>query len=133
MLENCLLADPDNGVDYIYLKRTLCPCFIKDSEHVFLSRFLQLFRQWRGSREMVTWIALFEITMRRVQSAWMDLHRDFTDPAAVEFTNTLTPQERNAIERLDAANRPDAVQQIWNARTEVAGRQQLNAFPYPEI
>ena len=90
MLENRLLTDPDNGVDY--LKRTLRPFFTKNNQHGFLSRFLQLFRQWRGSRQMVTWIGLFEITMRRLQNAWMDLYRDLPEPQSVEFTNTLTLQ-----------------------------------------
>ena len=99
MLENRLLADADHGVDY--LKRTLRPFFIKDRQHVFLSRFLQLFRQWRGSREMVTWIGLFEITMRRLRNAWMDLYRDFPAPQSVDFTNTLTAQQRAEIAAMD--------------------------------
>ena len=115
LLENRLLADPDHGVDY--LKKTLRAFFIKDNQHVFLRRFLQLFRQWRCSREMVTWIGLFETTMRRLQNAWMDLYRDLPDPQPVEFTNTLTLQVRQEIAAMDAEDRPDAVQQIWNRRT----------------
>ena len=129
MLENRLLADPDHGVDY--LKRTLRPFFIKDNQHVFLSRFLQLFRQWRGSREMVTWIGRFEITMRSLQNAWMDLHRDLPAPQSVEFTNTPNLAQRQETAALDAEDRPDAVQQIWNQRTEAARQQHQAAVPLP--
>ena len=129
MLENRLLTDPDNGVDY--LKRTLRPFFTKNNQHGFLSRFLQLFRQWRGSRQMVTWIGLFEITMRRLQNAWMDLYRDLPEPQSVEFTNTLTLQQRQEVAALDAEDRPDAVQQIRNQRTEAARQQHQAAIPLP--
>ena len=110
---------------------TLPPFFIKDNQHVFLSGFLQLFRQWRGSREMVTSIGLFEITMRRLQNAWIDLYRDLPEPQSVEFTNTLCLQQRQEIAATDAEDRPDAVQQIWNQRTEAAKQAHQAAFPLP--
>ena len=60
--------------------------------------------------EMVTWIGLFEITVRRLQNAWMDLYRDLLAPQSVEFRNHLTAEQRAEIAALDAADRRDAVQ-----------------------
>ena len=80
---------------------------------------------------MVTWIGLFDITMRRLQNAWMDLYRDYPAPQTVEFTNTLTAAQRAEIAAMDAEDRPDAVQQIWNQRTEAARQAHQAAFPLP--
>lgn len=71
MLDNAELKKPDSGVDYF--KSTLRQYFIKDNQHVFLSRFLHLFRCWRGSREMIQWIGVFEISLKRTINSWMDL------------------------------------------------------------
>ena len=36
------------------------------------------------------------MTMRRLQSAWMDLYRNFPAPTRVEFTNTLKTQYKKS-------------------------------------
>lgn len=47
MLNNETLRDPDLGV--AHFKDVLRPFFVKGIDHVFLFRFLQLFRMYRGS------------------------------------------------------------------------------------
>ena len=69
--------------------------------------------------------------MRRLQNAWMDLYRDLPAPQSVEFTNTLTAQQRAEIAAMDAEDRPDAVQEFWNQRTEAARQAHQVAFPLP--
>ena len=64
MLNNADLRHPENGVRHF--KDTLRPYFVKGVNHVFLWRFLQLFRCYRGNQEFVLWIGRFEVTSRRV-------------------------------------------------------------------
>ena len=71
LLDNNRLKDPEQGVEYF--KRFLRPYFVKGVQHVYLYRFLQLFKTWRGSKDYVTWITDFEIMLKKVKSAWMDL------------------------------------------------------------
>ena len=67
MLGNALLRDPDRGLSHF--KGTLRPYFVKGVNHVFLSRFLQLFHTYRGQHEFVHWIGRFEIA----HASWADL------------------------------------------------------------
>ena len=84
MLNNADLRHPENGVRHF--KDTLRPYFVKGVNHVFLWRFLQLFRCYRGNQEFVLWIGRFEVTSRRVLTAWMDLfHHDIPEVTTVEF------------------------------------------------
>ena len=69
--------------------------------------------------------------MRRLQNAWMDLYRDLPAPQTIESTNTLTAQQRQEIAAMDVDDRPDAVQEIWNQRTEAAKQTHQAAFPLP--
>ena len=65
LLDNERLRDPDQGVEYF--KRFLRPYFVKGVQHVYLYRFLQLFKTWRGSKDYVTWITDFEIMLKKGQ------------------------------------------------------------------
>ena len=49
MLNNALLRDPDRGLAHF----TLRPYFVKGVNHVFLWRFLQMFRTYRGQSEFI--------------------------------------------------------------------------------
>eukprot|EP00435_Cladocopium_sp_Y103_P016351 s3256_g4.t1 len=71
MLDNALLRDPDRGL--AHFKDTLRPYFVKGVNHVFLWRFLQLFRTYRGQNEFVHWIGRFEIAQKRLLASWSDL------------------------------------------------------------
>ena len=78
MLNNADLRNPENGVRRF--KDTLRSYFVKGVNHVFLLRFLQLFRCYRGNQEFVLWIGRFKVTSRRVLTAWMDLfHHDIPE------------------------------------------------------
>ena len=54
MLDNALLRAPDRGIAHV--KDTLRPYSVKGVNHVFLWRFLQMFRTYRGQSEFVHWI-----------------------------------------------------------------------------
>ena len=96
MLNNADLRHPENGVRHF--KDTLRPYFVKGVNHVFLWRFLQLFRCYRGNQEFVLWIGRFEVTSRRVLTAWMDLfHHDIPEVTTVEFFALLNPAVRQQI------------------------------------
>ena len=99
MLNNADLRHPENGVRHF--KDTLRPYFVKGVNHVFLWRFLQLFRCYRSNQEFVLWIGRFEVTSRRVLTAWMDLfHHDIPEVTTIEFFNLLTPALRQEVNDL---------------------------------
>ena len=99
MLNNADLRHPENGVRHF--KDTLRPYFVKGVNHVFLWRFLQLFRCYRGNQEFVLWIGRFEVTSRRVLTAWMDLfHHDIPEVTTVEFFALLNAAVRQEINDL---------------------------------
>ena len=94
MLDNTLLKDPDNGI--AHFKEILRPYFVKGVNHVFLWRFMQLFRTWRGhSGEFVQWIARFEV-------AWMDLFdpSNVPDVNVQEFLDFLTAEEQTELRNI---------------------------------
>ena len=68
MLDNALLRDPDRGLSHF--KDTLRPYFVKGVNHVFLWRFLQLLRTYRGQHEFVHWKVRFEIAQKRLLASW---------------------------------------------------------------
>ena len=77
-----------------YFKSVLRPNFIKGAQHVFLWRFLSLFKMARGGQEMIKWIGRWTVAVKRLKDAWMDLFQepeDRTDAAylaAVAVENT---------------------------------------------
>ena len=102
MLDNTELRNPENGVRHF--KDTLRPYFVKGVNHVFLWRFLQLFRCYRGNQEFVFWIGKFEVTTRRVLTAWMDLfHHDTPGAETVEFFNLLPQAAQQALQNIEDA------------------------------
>jgi len=69
-------SDPDRGL--AHFKDTLGPYFVKGVNHVFLWRFLQMFRTYRGQHDFVHWVGRFEIAQKRLLASWADLI-DLTD------------------------------------------------------
>ena len=65
---------------------------MKGVNHVFLWRFLQLFRCYRGNQEFVLWRRKFEVPSRRVLTAWMDLFHHDTPGAETPQFVALLPQ-----------------------------------------
>jgi len=71
MLGNALLQDPDRGLSHF--KDALRPYFVKGVNHVFLWRFLQLFRTYRGQHDFVHFKGRSEIAQKRLLASWADL------------------------------------------------------------
>eukprot|EP00435_Cladocopium_sp_Y103_P027258 s376_g6.t1 len=102
MLDNALLRDPDRGL--AHFKDTLRPYFVKGVSHVFLWRFLQLFRTYRGQNEFVHWIGRFEIAQKCLLASWsglLDLS-DLPEVGTADFTAALT-----AAQQAEMANLPN--------------------------
>ena len=101
ILDNDRLRDPEGGVKYF--KKVLREYHVKGAEYVFLWRFLMLFKLTRGSTEFIRWIGRFEVTLKRVKEAWMDLLPTYTKTsptyldrvreASVETIKYITPKK----------------------------------------
>ena len=71
LLDRDLLRDPDNGVRYF--KETVRPHFVKGNQSVFLWRFFQFLRFYRGQQDLLRWIGRLSVVRKRLQDSWMDL------------------------------------------------------------
>lgn len=103
MLNNETLRDPDLGV--AHFKDVLRPFYVKGVNHVFLLRFLQLFRQYWGNQEFVQWIRRFEVAVKRVTQAWAGL-ADITVIVPIDdadFPALLTDEQKEMLRNLPAA------------------------------
>ena len=121
LLDNNRLKDLEQGVEYF--KRFLRPYFVKGVQHVYLYRFLQLFKTWRGAKDFVSWITDFEIMLKKVKSAGMDLlpiidinNEQFTNVAQQEpaFLNAQGPADQ--LQVLDLRSRFTARRNCEHAR-----------------
>ena len=102
MLDNAELRNPQTGVRHF--KDVLRPYFVKGVNHVFLWRFLQLFQCYRGNQEFVLWIGRFEVTSRRVLTAWMDLfHHDTPGAETPQFVALLPQAAQQALQNIEDA------------------------------
>ena len=100
MLDNTELRNPEHGVRHF--KDVLRPYFVKGVNHVFLWRFLQLFRCYRGNQEFVLWIGRFEVTSRRVLTAWMDLfHHDTPGAETPQFVALLPAAAQQVLQNIE--------------------------------
>ena len=79
LLDRERLRNAEDGVNYF--KRELRPHFVKGNQSVFLWRFFQLFRASRGQQEFLRWIGRYQVLIKRLMDAWMDLHEIQTDEA----------------------------------------------------
>jgi len=127
MLDNALLRDPDRGL--AHFKDTLRPYFVK-GVNLFLWRFLQMFRTYRGQSEFVHWIGRFKIAQKRLLASWSDLLdlSDLPEAGTQAFTAALTDEQRlhyNGIvtdEDKIAYQQEFREQTITNRRTRHAGQ-----------
>eukprot|EP00435_Cladocopium_sp_Y103_P012390 s1435_g3.t1 len=121
---------PDRGL--AHFKDTLRPYFVKGVNHVFLWRFLQLFRTYRGQNEFVHWIGRFEIAQKRLLASWSDLLdlSDLPDVGTADFTAALT-----AAQQAEMANLPneDAQRafQVTLRETTIANRKRDHMAMFP--
>ena len=76
VLQNDLLQDPDEGVNYF--KNTLKKYFLKGATNVYLYRLLSFFNHRRQNQEFLIFTSKFEILLMRLKAAWMDLMPVFT-------------------------------------------------------
>ena len=76
VLQNDLLQDPDEGVNYF--KNTLQKYFLKGATNVYLYRLLSFFNQRRQNQEFLIFTSKFEILLMRLKAAWMDLMPVYT-------------------------------------------------------
>ena len=97
LFDNTLLRNPDRGL--AHFKEVLRPYFVKGSNHVFLYRFIQLFRTYRGSAEFVHWIGRYEIALKRLRIAWSDLFDPTIFPSVEDaaFAEMITPAQQEAL------------------------------------
>ena len=84
LLNNQQLSEPATGVKYF--KDTLRPHFVKGNDHVFLWRFMKIFRMARGTSDITTYPARYQIAMKRLRDSWMDIYTPIspTDPEYLE-------------------------------------------------
>ena len=71
LLDRELLWDPAHGVAYV--QRILRPPFVKGKQAVFMWRFYQLLRCYRGSQYILSWIGRHAVIRKRVHESWMDV------------------------------------------------------------
>ena len=130
MFDNTLLRDADQGLNHF--KTVLRPYFVKGVQHVFLWRFLQLFRTYRGNSEFVHWIGKFEIAVKRLTNAWMDLLEptELPEPNTVAFVQLLTPALQAEIQNIAVvADRVARATEIREQLIEEEKTRHRNAFP----
>ena len=62
--------------------------------------FLGLLKAWKGNQDFVTWIAKFEIVLKRVRNSWMDLlpevNPEDQNPEFLAALTSLRDQEAHA-------------------------------------
>ena len=84
VLQNDLLQDPDEGVNYF--KNTLKKYFLKGATNVYLYRLLSFFNHGMQTQEFLIFTSKFEILLMRLKAAWMDLMPVFTAQSPIIST-----------------------------------------------
>ena len=99
---------------------------------MFLWRFLQLFRTYRGQHESVHWISRFEIAQKRLLASWADLIdlSDLPEVGTPEFMAALTEEQRQQFNVLQT-DEERATYQVTLREQTIANRrvQHQNNFP----
>ena len=130
MLDNEQLRHERNGITYF--KETLRPYFVKGANHVFLWRFMQLFRTWRGNGEFVSWIARFEVASKKVMEAFMGLLDLSTvpQPDDFNFTDILSQQQYLLLQGLqDPAERRENAERMRSEHIDALKQAHRDTFP----
>ena len=92
LLDRDRLRDPDNGVKYF--KDMVRPHFVKGNQSVFLWRFYQFLRFYRGQQDLLRWIGRFTVVLKRLRDSWMDLLQPTSeqDPAFLRDLQNVNDQ-----------------------------------------
>ena len=108
------------------------PYFVKGVNHVFLWRFLQMFRTYRGQSEFVHWIGRFEIAQKRLLASWSDLLdiSDLPEAGTQAFTAALTDEQRLQYNAIITDEDKLAYQQELREQT-IANRRNRHAGQFP--
>ena len=99
---------------------------------MFLWRFLQLNRTYRGQNEFVHWIGRFEIAQKRLLASWADVIdlTDLQDVGTAEFVAAFTDQQRQHYQQLPNDEETMAYQVTFREQAKTNRRaQHMNASP----
>ena len=113
LLDRDRLRDPLQGVNYF--KTTLRPHFVKGSQSVFLWRFYQLLRCYRGTQDLLRWTGRLTVLLKRVQDAWMDLLQEVAQDDAL-FLGDFADAVRRAQQNGEQPPTQDEAFRQWNTR-----------------
>ena len=130
MFDNKQLRHERNSITYF--KGTLRPYFVKGANHVFLWRFTQPFRTWRGNGEFVSWMARFEVASNKVMEAFMGFLDLSTvpQPDDFNFTDILSQQQYMLLQGTqDPAERRETAERIRSEHID-ALKQAHRVFTY---
>eukprot|EP00438_Fugacium_kawagutii_P016051 Skav221531 [mRNA] locus=scaffold1813:43:5619:- [translate_table: standard] len=130
LFDNAVLRDPNRGLNHF--KETMRPYFVKGKSHVFMYRFLQVYRTYRGSSEMVHWIGRFEINMKRLRVAWNDLYeRVVPQVNEIEFVRSHVAQaDADYLAAIqDEADRRTAAERLREQIIAIYRQQHDDQFP----
>ena len=75
-----------------YFLDTIRPYFVKDRAHVFLWRFLRLFKFTRGNSDITMWIPRYQIMFQKVVDSWMDVQEHSTDHTEIRYLQWVKAQ-----------------------------------------
>ena len=121
------LREAGEGVDY--LKRTLRPFFVKGTSHVFLWRFMQIFKAHRGQQDLLRWMGRFGVLVKRLKESWMDCLTTLSMEQIIvhpEYIALMRRAEQNRNGYLDEEEQQQVVQEFLRARRQA----HENRFPF---
>ena len=117
-----------------YFLDTLRPFFVKDRGHVFLWRFLRLFKFTRGNSDITMWIPRYQIMFQKVVDSWMDLLEPVTNVMLPHYQHWIDAQNHMIHQQAQAAgnmnpplydfNHPDALD-MYNSAMATVHRQKF--------
>ena len=112
-----------------YFLDTLRPYFVKDRAHVFLWRFLRLFKFTRGNSDITMWIPRYQIMFQKVVDSWMDGQEhstDYMNPTYLQWVdaqNNMIRQQQGAVGIMNPMiydpNHPDTLEMYNQAMAGV--------------
>ena len=124
-------------MELIISKSELRPHFVKGVEAVFIFRFYQLQKFYRGSQDLQRWIGRLQALRKRSVDAWMDTFHP--DPPENQNCQQAMQDENDGLQADGLAAQQQAVQtgfrpppivlftmeeglEIWNNRIRVVHR-----------
>ena len=128
LFDRDLLKVDDRDRAAEYFKSVLRPNFIKGAQHVFLWRFLSLFKMARAGQEMIKWIGRWTVAVKRLKDAWMDLFQEPEDRTdAVYLAAVGAENASRAAQQLPAVDPNDPA--IFRAFIQMSKERHSRNFP----